>query len=95
MIPVPEDYSPAPPTNAGQALVYLSGLPKYYTVVSTAGGATVTAYISEVPGFCPDDSSDDGSVSYKRCDRVETLSWKPYPPDQGEQVQEEENGPDG
>ena len=76
--------------NAGQALFYLHGLPTYYTVVSEAGDMTVTAYIRQIPGFCPGESDN----TYERCDEVEILSWKPYRPDPpGEPNSDEEADP--
>ena len=57
----------------------LTAAPMYYVVVSTTGSATVTAYIRQFPGWCesPDGGFPDGST-YKRCDDVKILSWKPY-----------------
>lgn len=49
-----------------------------YVVVSTTGNATVTAYIRQIPGWC--ESPSGGATHYERCDVVEILSWKPYPP---------------
>ena len=60
----------------------LTAKPQHYVVVSTTGNATVTAYILQFPGWCesPSGGFPDGATHYERCDDVEILSWKPYPP---------------
>ena len=57
--------------------------PMDYIVISTAGQTTVTAYLRQMPEWNLDDMGYAGRISYTFSGgKVDTLSWKPYPPDE-------------
>ena len=56
--------------------------PMDYIVISTAGQTTVTAYLRQMPKWVLD-MGYPGRISYTFSGgEVDTLSWKPYPPDE-------------
>ncbi len=58
--------------------------PMDYIVISRAGQTTVTAYLRQMPKWNLDDMGYAGRISYtfSGVGVVDTLSWKPYPPDE-------------